>query len=151
MSDESTQESRLNDRFVRWQEALRQTLGSHVALIVGFSSGGLGFVGVILNSADANLKNEAGCMLSIAGVLFLLSLALAIYISLNRLRDVRSTLEILSKRREKATETVIFELRGQTKKLGDRTWTATYCQVWIFMVAAVFFSVGMYFAFRHKM
>jgi len=149
MADEAS-ESRLNERFVRWQESLRQSLGSHVTLIVALSSGGLGFVGSLLANKDSKLEGGAGGFLIGAGAFFLLSLATALFISWNRLRDVRATLEILRSRRQKTPQHVIDELTVQTRALGDGTWEAVYLQLGLFAVGAVLFAVGVTISFAHR-
>lgn len=150
MDNDKASDTRLNERFVRWQEALRQTLGSHVTLIVALSSGGLGFVGSLLASKDTKLEGGAGGLLIAAGAFFLLSLAAALFISWNRLRDVRATLEILRSRREEATQNVIDKLTVQTRALGDKTWDAIYLQLGLFGTGAILFGVGVAIAFAHR-
>jgi hypothetical protein len=51
--DENTPDSRLQERFVRWQQALRDSLSSHVALIVALSSAGVGIAASMLNAEHA--------------------------------------------------------------------------------------------------
>ena len=77
--------TRLQARFVRWQEALRQSLSGHVTLIVAFASGGLGFVGSILNADQARFCGITSWLILGAGGLFLISLFLGLLISYNRL------------------------------------------------------------------
>jgi hypothetical protein len=143
--------NRLQERFIRWQDALRQTLSAHVTLIVAFASGGLGFVGSMLNSDHARFSGCTPWLALGAGMLFLLSLLLALFISCNRLQDVRATLEILKHRRKKSADEIIADLEVQTTALGNRTWTFVYCQLGIFAFAAVLFSVAVFFAFEHRL
>jgi hypothetical protein len=147
--DKST--PRLQERFIRWQENLRQSLGSHVTLIVAFASGGLGFVGSILNADHAQFSGCTRWFILGAGLLFLVSLFLALFISCNRLEDVRATLAILRHRRDKSPDEIIAELQRRTDKLGKRTWKLVYWQLGVFTVGAALFSAGIFFAFEHRL
>ena len=152
MSDisESDAAAQLQERFVRWQEALRQSLGGHVALIVALSSGGLAFIGSILNDDHARIGGLTSIFIVGAGLLFLLSLLAALFVSCLRLQDVRATLEILRHRREKAPADLIADLQGQTEQLGRKTWCAVYWQLGFFTLAAIFFTAGIFLAFEHR-
>ncbi len=142
---------RLRERFVRWQSELRQSLSTHAALVAAFASGGVGFVGSILNDTEARFGGCTSWLILAAGVFFLLSLFLALFISFNRLRDVRSTLEILRHRRDKSSDEIITELQTRTAELGKTTWALVYWQFGTFAVAAALFLAGVFFAFEHRM
>jgi uncharacterized membrane protein YhaH (DUF805 family) len=148
---ENKSKARLNERFVRWQAELRQSLTGHVALIVAFSSGGLAFVGSILNDDHANFSGHASYVIIAAGVLFLVSLFLALLISCNRLIDVRKTLEILKDRKDEKPSETIQALRTRTKQLGKWTWTLVYSQLVAFAVASALFCAGIFLAFEHRL
>ena len=149
--NDNNSNTRLQERFVRWQEALRQSLSAHVLLIVAFASGGLGFVGSVLNADHAQFAGITSWLILAAGILFLFSLLLALFISCNRLQDTRATLEILNHRRNKSPNDIIEELRTQTDNLGRRTWKFVYWQLGIFTVGAIVFSAGVFFAFEHRL
>ena len=137
---EDTSTIRLGERFVRWQEALRQSLTTHVALITAFASGGLGFVGSILNDDHARFSDSTSWLILSAGVLFLAALVLALFISCSRLKDVRGTLEILRHRRKKSADDMINELQTRTDSLSKLTWKLVYLQLGVFAFAAILFS-----------
>ena len=147
----SNNDSRLSDRFVRWQETLRHSLTTHVTLIVAFASGGLGFVGAVINGDNARFSGVTPWLMMGAGGSFLIALLLALYISINRLQDVRVTVAIINQRRKKAPDDVIEELRSRTNELGKRTWKLIYIQLGIFAVGALLFTAGVFFAFQHKL
>ena len=142
---------RLRERFVRWQAALRDVLGNHVALIVIMASGGLGFVGSIIKDDGADFSGVARWIIVAAAVFFLIALFLAVAISVNRLRDVRATLELLKRRREKSPQTIIRELENRTDALGRRTWYLVYLQLGTFTFAALLFTLGVFCAFEYKL
>jgi hypothetical protein len=139
MNEDANTTTRLQERFVRWQDALRQTLSAHVALIVALASGGLGFVGSTLNDNEARFGGFTSFFILGAGVLFLLSLFAALFLSCNRLQDVRATLDILKHRRDESPQHTIEVLQKRTDTLGERTWCALYWQLGLFVAAAVFF------------
>lgn len=149
--NEDNSTTQLQERFVRWQDTLRQSLSTHVSLIVAFASGGLAFVSSILNDDRAEFSGLTPWLILAAGVLFLLSLILALFISCNRLQDARATLEILKHRRDKSPDDTIAELQTRTDTLGKRTWSFVYWQLGVFAVAAALFCAGVFFAFEHKL
>lgn len=149
--NEDTSTIRLRERFVRWHDALRQSLSTHVALIIAFASGGLGFVASILNDDHAKFSGCTPWLILGAGVLFLVALVLALFISCSRLEDVRGTLEILRHRREKSAGEIIDDLQKRTDSLGQLTWKLVYLQLGVFAVAAILFSVGICLAFAHRL
>src|SRR5258708_6212285 len=93
--DNLASDIRLKERFVRWQLELRQMLGTHIALVVVLSTGGLGFVGSTFGNQNAKLDGGTAWLLLGAGGLFLLSLCAALYGSCSRVEDVRATVKIL--------------------------------------------------------
>jgi hypothetical protein len=149
--DENTPDNRLQERFIRWQQALRDSLSSHVALIVALASAGVGIAASILNAEHAVFAPLTSWLLLAAGTFFLVSLLLALFISLNRLHDTRATLEILKRRRERAPADVIRQLQDRADALGKRTWGAAYWQVGIFAAATVCLAAGVFFAFRPRL
>lgn len=149
--NENNSSTRLQERFVRWQQALRESLGTHITLIVAFASGGLGFVGSILDDERARFTGCTPWLILGAGVMFLAALFLALFVSWNRLEDVRATLEILRHRRDKSPESVIDALQTRTDALGKRTWKLVYWQLTVFMIAAALFCAGIFLAFEHRL
>ncbi|HEX3856484.1 MAG TPA: hypothetical protein VHY30_04210 [Verrucomicrobiae bacterium] len=148
---DDNEQSRLTERFVRWQDNLRQSLGSHITLIVSWSAGGLAFCGVLLNSDKAQFGGTTTFVFLTTGALFILSLALSLFISWNRLQDTRDTLKILKARKEKGSEQTIKELQAVTNKLGNNTWCAVNFQLVVFALASIFLVVTVLLAFKDRL
>jgi hypothetical protein len=148
---DDNKESRLNERFVRWQDNLRQSLSSHITLIVGWSAGGLAFCGVLLNSDHAQFDRITTLVFMATGALFILCLLLSLFISWNRLQDTRATLKILKARKEKGSDETIKELQKATDELEKNTWPAVKFQLVLFVFASVFFVVTILLAFKDRL
>ena len=148
--DEQQRVNGVFERLIRWQSNLRQSLSSHVALITAFSSGGLVFYGSILNDDKAHFGGITSICIIFSGLLFLITVVLAIFISSNRLNDNRKTLEIIRARRDKKPAAVITELEAQTDKLGTRTWKAVYWQLYLFLAACALFAIAVTLSFWHR-
>lgn len=111
----------------------------------------MALVGSTLNANHARFSGCTPWLILGAGFLFLVSLFLALFISCNRLEDVRATLAILRHRRDKSPEEIIAELQHRTDSLSKRTWKFVYWQLGIFAVGAALFSAGIFFAFEHRL
>lgn len=144
------EQCQLTERFVRWQGNLRQNLSSHVTLIVSWSAGGLAFCGVLLNSDQANFGKITTGLFLVTGALFILCLIMSLFISWNRLKDTRATLEIVKARMDGESQDSIKELQRVTKKLEDRTWCAIGFQLWCFILAAFFLVATVLLAFKGR-
>ena len=151
LGNPETSAIRLEERFVRWQENLRHGLGGHVALIVALASAALGFIGSLLNGEKAHFGGSTTWCILAASLLFLLSLLVAVFISCNRLWDVRGTLGIIKKRRQKSPKDLIQDLQNQTDNLSHRTWCALNWQLGLFTAASLFLTAGTFLAFKYRL
>jgi hypothetical protein len=150
-SNSSNDEHRLRERFFRWQQELRHQLTSHVTLIVSWSAGGLAFCGALLSSDYARFGGVTTIVFLVASCLFVVCLVLSLFISWNRLQDVRATLRILKARKENELDATIIALETQTAQLGHRTWSAINGQMWLFGAASVFFAFSVLLAFQDRL
>lgn len=151
MNTEENEQSRLNERFVRWQENLRSSLSSYTTLIMSWSAGGLAFCGALLNSDHAKFGGITTLVFKITGGLLIICLLLAIFISWNRLEDTRKTLKLLKSRKNKGSKETIDELEKITDKLGDSTWCAVRLQLGFFALAAIFLVITVLLAFKDRL
>jgi len=130
--------------FIRWQGYLRESLNSHVTLVVGWAAAGLAFCGSLLNSDNAHFTCAGTVLFILTSLAFLVCLCLALFISRNRLDDTRATLRIVDEKLKQqqtgnAAEATdeIQQLRQQAESLGKRTWDAIDIQLWIFIGATL--------------
>jgi len=145
------EQSRLTERFVRWQDNLRQSLSSHVTLIVSWSAGGLAFCGALLNSDHARFEGITTWVFLVTAALFILCLLLSLFISCNRLQDTRATVKILKTRKNRGSEETINELQKLTDLLGKTTWCAVCFQLWIFAFASFSLLITVFLAFKDRL
>jgi hypothetical protein len=152
MSDPSDHEnSHLRERFIRWQGYLRQSLSSHVTLIVSWSAGGLAFCGALLNSDHARFGGITTLAFLATGILFIVCLLMSLFISWNRLQDTRKTLKIVNDEMDMKDQDFIEKLREATKELGERTWCAVRVQLVLFVLAALCLIATALLAFKDRL
>lgn len=126
--------------FIRWQAATREhfTLTSSVAL--GLATGLLAFLSERFLSGP-----RPSCIALIFGAAALLvlavSIALALWCSINRLRDFRATAQIA---RHRAKNEVVPEAdRLETKALGDFSWKLFWWQLVLFGVGVLTSAIAL--------
>src|SRR5882672_10443120 len=107
------------ESFVRWQRATREHFTLTSSVVLGLATGLLAFV----SERFLDKTHLAGCVLIVGAVALLslaLSIVLALWCSINRLRDFRATAQIARHRANK--DPVAPEDRLETKILGEFSW-----------------------------
>lgn len=121
------------ESFVRWQSITRDYFSSVSNLVLGLSTGILAFLVSGLVGAQPSSK----CMLIIAtgAMAFLaISISLAVWCAINRLRDFRATTQIARSRWK--DEPVRSTDRQETKALGNLSWRLFWWQLFLFGLGA---------------
>ena len=137
-----------NGKFIRWQSIAITQLSYSINLILTFSVAAIGFaVSLLLNdSFEPSDCQKHFFILSL--FLLLLSGALGIWCTINRLRDFRATARITNLKGKEGNVSELTGLRALTKKLGEKTWGIFWWQIGSFsagiliLVLSVAFSVG---------
>jgi hypothetical protein len=121
------------DSFIRWQEVTRNHFGAVSNLVLALATGLLAFHSTLL--LDRKLSSTCASGFATASLFFLsVSIVLALWCSINRLRDFRLTARI-ARYREKG-ETELRNLRDEAKLLGKFTWGLFWFQVSSFGLGA---------------
>lgn len=128
-----TEEDQNKDSFVRWQAVTRDHFSSVANLLLGLATGLLAFQSTHL--LEHKLSSCSAIGFAIASLFFLFaSVAIALWCSINRLRDFRLTARIARHRQKGETE--LQESRDESKFLGNLTWGLFWFQVALFGLGA---------------
>lgn len=126
-------------RFAKWQNVTRGQLGATSNLLLGLATGSLAFSALLL--VDRKLIETWAFAFGIVGSVFLLiSVALALWCTVNRLNDFRLTAKIANPKYRSSPQ--IDELREESNRLGERTWYLFRAQMWTFSLGASAAVVG---------
>jgi len=128
------------DSFVRWQKVTREHFTLTSSVVLGLATGLLAFV----SQHFLEGSRPAGCILLVGAAAILslaLSIALALWCSINRLRDFRTTAQIARRRVNK--ESVDPNVRLETKVLGEFSWRLFWWQLVLFGVGAIVSAIAL--------
>lgn len=118
-----------SDSFIRWQSTTREHFSLTSNLILGLATGLLAFHSSLL--FEQKLTQAHAFAFVIAGIILLsFSVGLALWCTINRLRDFRLTTQI-ARKREKG-ETDLGALRQKSNSLGKITWSLFWGQIVMF-------------------
>lgn len=119
----------VQESFVRWQAITRDYFSSVSNLVLGLATGLLAFLVSGLNSSQPHAK----CLLILGTVslaLLAASVVLAVWCSINRLRDFRATAQIARSRSK--DEPVASGARQESKIMGQLSWRLFWWQLVLF-------------------
>lgn len=129
-----------SESFIRWQTATREHFTLTSSVVLGLATGLLAFLAERFLSgsrpSSVALVFGVGAFLSLA-----VSIALALWCSINRLRDFRTTAQIA--RRRANGEPVPPTDRLETKALGEFSWKLFWWQLVLFGVGAVTTAIAL--------
>lgn len=137
--------------FIRWQAITIGQLTYAINLILAFSVATLGFqVTLLLNEKFTPLSWQK-CVFSLSLVLLSISVALGIWVVINRLRDFRVTTKAARKKEGGAREEEIEPYRVIYRKLGEKTWCLFWWQVSTFGFGALCMVLSVLASASHKL
>ncbi|MCH8492741.1 MAG: hypothetical protein LAT53_05850 [Idiomarina sp.] len=117
------------ESFVRWQSITRDYFSSVSNLVLGLSTGILAFL--VSGLVDAQPANKCLLLIATSAMVFLsISISLAVWCAINRLRDFRATTQIARSRWK--DEPVSSRDRQETKALGNLSWHLFWWQLVLF-------------------
>ncbi|MGE8218488.1 MAG: hypothetical protein ACN6OU_01895 [Stenotrophomonas acidaminiphila] len=121
------------ESFVRWQTVTRDYFSKVSNLVLGLATGLLAFLVSGLTSSLPIAK----CLLIVGTVslaLLALSVALAVWCAINRLRDFRATAQIARSRSK--NEPVLPDARQESEIMGQLSWLLFWWQLVLFGLGA---------------
>jgi hypothetical protein len=136
--------------FVRWQKITMNQLSYAINLILALSTASLGFAINLLASEKFFTSCAAKFFFDFGCLFFLISVALAIWVILNRLKDFRTTMTITRKKQKKESDSVVNELRDLSQRLGKRTWILFYFQIAFFCLGILSLMISVVLVYQNK-
>ncbi len=124
------------DSFIRWQGRTIEQLGYALNVILSLSVATLGFEMSILLSKEFEKFRWQNCLF-ISVAFLILSVALGIFCTINRLRDFRITTDIARKRENDMSDPKLTPLRKLSCTLGKRTWVLFWSQIMTFGIGVL--------------
>jgi hypothetical protein len=122
-----------SESFVRWQSATRKHFTATSNLVLGLATGLLAFV-----SERCLIAPRPSCYVLLASgtalLLLISSIGLALWCSINRLRDFRATAQIARQRANNQAAAAADHL--ETKALGQLSWRLFSWQLVLFGLGA---------------
>ncbi len=134
MNEKKRQKMNNNDSYVRWQNIRITQLGFANNLLIALGVTLIGFTLEFIQADELILNCFQKFLFWIGITLSVVSIALGVYVVINRLKDFKLTAQI-ARKREKENTSGIDEDRAQADTLGKKTWN---CFIW----QVVTFSIG---------
>lgn len=117
------------DSFIRWQSVTREHFTFTSNVVLGLATGLLAFISERLLTG-VPLQCHILLLAGMAALSLVLSIGIALWCSINRLKDFRATAQIA--RHRYRNEVVPQEDRLETKVLGERSWQLFKLQLILF-------------------
>ena len=139
-----------NERFIRWQQILREHFTFLNNLLLTFSVGTLGFLFSLLNDKNFIPISCEKIFFTTALILIFLSILIGLVTSFNRLFDFRTTLKkIKSELNGKHSE---LEKLNELKDFYSKsTWNLFYCQIIIFTIGIISLTIAFLMIYQDKL
>jgi hypothetical protein len=148
--DNEEKQIKNNNRFIRWQQILREHLTFLNNLLLTFSVGALGFLFSLLN--DSNFTPI--CCQKIfftSGLIFIfLSILIGLITSFSRLVDFRTTLKKI-KNELNGDHSELENLKVIKDFYGKSTWNLFYNQVIIFTIGIISLTIAFLMIYQNKL
>ena len=143
-----TENNNGDKKFIRWQGITITQLSYSINLILTFSVAAIGFAISLLLNENFKPTSCQAYIFFLSLFLLLVSGALGIWCTINRLRDFRTTAKITNLECKEGNEAELSTLRALTQKLGEKTWGIFWWQIGAFsvgifvLVLSIAFSVS---------
>lgn len=125
-----------HESFVRWQCITREYFTAVSNLVLGLSTGLLAFLvtGLLASQPMSTMSRCISVISTISLILLAASVGIAVWCSINRLRDFRATAKIARARSNE--EPVQPGARQETKIMGELSWRLFWWQLVLFAFGA---------------
>jgi len=120
------------EKFIRWQAITVAQLSYSINLILTLTVAALGYGSSLLLNDKFTPVSCLSHLYALSLLLLLISGAIGIWCTINRLRDYRATTKINRLKSKEKREIEISNLRSLTNTLGKRTWFLFWWQIGAF-------------------
>lgn len=139
-----------NERFTRWQQALREQLTFLNNLILTLSIGSLGFMFSLLNKQHFVPINGQKLCFTTSLFIFFASILFGLAASFSRLFDFRATVKKI-KIELTDNNSNLESLKELMDLYGKCTWRLFYGQVIVFAVGIITLSISLFLVYKDKL
>jgi hypothetical protein len=140
-----------NERFVRWQTALRDHLTFLNSLLLTISTGIVGFLVSILKGSDFNPVHFGKCFFTLGLLLAFLSTLIGILTGFSRLIDFQCTLNKIKKELSGDNISEIADLKAKIGIYSKITWRLFYFQSGLLLFGIMFLFGAITIIFKEKL
>lgn len=140
-----------DERFVRWQTALRGQLSFLNGLILSISIGILGFLISLLKDSSFTLESCQKCFFTVGLMLIFVSIFLGLLSAFSRLMDFRTTVKKIKKEIEDATSSELIEMKEIMKLYSNWTWILFYSQTIVLFLGIVNLTLAFCSIYKDKL
>lgn len=126
---------------IRWQGRTIVQFGYALNLVLGLAIAGIGYETTLILNKELNRAGWQNCLLTISILALILSVGVALWCVVTRLRNFRITAEIARKREDGETDIDLQPLRTKSNNLGEFTWTLFWWQIWSFAIGVLLLVV----------
>jgi len=121
----------------RWQGRTIEQFGYALNLVLGLTIAGIGYVTTIILNKEMERADWQNCLLAISLLALVLSVAVALWCIVTRLRNFRITAEIARKRENGESDIKLQPLRTESSDFGEFTWILFWWQIWSFAIGVL--------------
>ena len=139
------------DALVRWEQTRRDALGTAITLLFGLSSGALAFCGSLLTADHVQFGGAATSRFLWAVGIFILCLLASVAVTITRLLDFRTTVDVIRKREAGDNPAGLERLRCRARRFGLCTWFLFYVQIGSFLVGALVLMFALWSLFHQRL
>ena len=141
-------EKKNRESSIRWQGRTIEQFGYALNLILGLAVASIGYETSLVLNKELDRVCWQNCVLFLSLLALVLSVAVALWCIITRLRNFRLTAEIARKREDDETDVSLQPLRQKSKNLDHFTWVLFWWQIWSFAIGVLLLMVIVVSYFR---
>ncbi|WP_269240416.1 hypothetical protein [Flavobacterium limnophilum] len=137
-----------NERFIRWQQNLREQVSFTNNLFIIISIGIAGFFFNLITQQDFIVGCENRFVFRSGIVLLIISILLGTLTNVSRTIDFRLTIKKIKKELESGNN--LDDLKYWIKTFGNMTWCLFYSQIIVLVFSLIFLGISFYRIYSFK-
>jgi hypothetical protein len=138
-----------NDRFIRWQNNLREQVSFTNNLFIIISLGVAGFFFDLITEEKFIIGDDNKTVFRLGIILLIISILLGTLTNISRTIDFRLTLKKIKEELEKGNN--LEELKYWKKTFGNATWILFYCQIIVLFFSLLLLGISFYRLYSYKL
>lgn len=150
--EQSSQSKKKNrESSIRWQGRTIEQFGYALNLVLGLAVAGIGYETTVILNKVMERAGWQNCLLTISFLALVLSVGVALWCIVTRLRNFRLTAEIARKREDGEANVNLQPLRTKSNDFDEFTWTLFWWQIWSFALGVILLIAVVVGSFRSAM